>query len=46
MALRFPFRQAINSASHPFASMDTGFQAAILQYFNVYGSDPQGRLGT
>ncbi|GFH22518.1 epimerase domain-containing protein [Haematococcus lacustris] len=24
---------------------DSGLQAIILRYFNVYGSDPQGRLG-
>lgn len=28
-----------------FAKANKGFNAAILRYFNVFGSDPQGRLG-
>jgi len=28
-----------------FAAANPDFQATILRYFNVYGSDPQGRIG-
>ena len=28
-----------------YAAATPNFQAVVLRYFNVYGSDPQGRLG-
>lgn len=28
------------------AAQDPSFRSGILRYFNVYGSDPEGRLGT
>ena len=33
------------SAIKDFAAANPGFDAAILRYFNVFGSDPEGRLG-
>lgn len=33
------------NAIRDFAVSNPGFNAAILRYFNVFGSDPQGRLG-
>ncbi len=32
-------------AVRDFAAANPGFKAAILRYFNVFGADPQGRLG-
>ena len=32
-------------AVRDFAASSPGFQAAILRYFNVFGADPEGRLG-
>lgn len=32
-------------AIRDFAHANPGFNAAILRYFNVFGSDPEGRLG-
>ena len=33
------------TAIRDYAASDPSFQAAILRYFNVFGSDPEGRLG-
>ena len=33
------------TAIRDYAASDPSFRAAILRYFNVFGSDPEGRLG-
>ena len=36
---------AAEEAIRDFAAANPDFQSTVLRYFNVYGSDPQGRLG-